>query len=208
MAWASVLPARRRWASCGWDAFGDATVVAPQIVADKEDGPRARILAGKAKVDRHMGVDDPDFRYPTVDVTYESEHVVRVGELATHPRFGFLEDALAHSTTNAEGQLASIVGLELIDGEWLLIGEIPTRALRGNFGALPKPPQTGSKLRPRRNAAPLTAVPPGTPVALASTLCWRMRRLRSAAVSSKDWGSVRWVSRMFSRIDKKPGRPP
>lgn len=65
----------------GWNAFGDATVVAPSVVAAKEEGPRARILAGKSKVDEKLGVDDSSFRYPDVDVTFDERHELRVGEL-------------------------------------------------------------------------------------------------------------------------------
>jgi len=71
----------------GWAAFGDATVVAPQIVADKEGGPRARILAGKAKVDERMGIVDADFQYPDVDVTYETRHALRIGDLELRLEF-------------------------------------------------------------------------------------------------------------------------
>ncbi|MEM6567612.1 MAG: MBL fold metallo-hydrolase [Planctomycetota bacterium] len=71
----------------GWSAFGDATVVAPRIVADKEEGPRARILAGKRKVDERMGVDDPDFRYPDVDVAFDGSHRLTVGALELRLEF-------------------------------------------------------------------------------------------------------------------------
>ncbi|MEM9381724.1 MAG: MBL fold metallo-hydrolase [Planctomycetota bacterium] len=71
----------------GWSAFGGATVVAPRVVADKEEGPRARILAGKRKVDERMGVEDPRFRYPDVDVTFQESHRLTVGALELRLEF-------------------------------------------------------------------------------------------------------------------------
>lgn len=65
----------------GWNAFEGAQVVAPELVADKEEGPRKRILAGKAAVDRRMGVSEPDFGYPEIDVTFAARHELRVGGL-------------------------------------------------------------------------------------------------------------------------------
>ncbi len=65
----------------GWDAFPGAEVIAPRVVAEKEAGPRARILAGKAKVDERLGVEDVAFRYPEVDRTFDERLEVRVGGL-------------------------------------------------------------------------------------------------------------------------------
>ena len=65
----------------GWNAFGDAKIVAPTVVAAKADGPRARILAGKSKVDEHMGVSDEAFEYPTADVTFDTQMTLQVGAL-------------------------------------------------------------------------------------------------------------------------------
>ena len=65
----------------GWDAFPGAEVIAPRVVAEKEAGPRARILAGKAKVDERLGVEDSAFRYPEVDRTFDERLEVRVGAL-------------------------------------------------------------------------------------------------------------------------------
>jgi glyoxylase-like metal-dependent hydrolase (beta-lactamase superfamily II) len=71
----------------GWSAFPGATVVAPRVVAEKGETPRARILAGKARVDEKLGVDDPDFRYPEVDVAFDRDHTVRVGDLDVRMEF-------------------------------------------------------------------------------------------------------------------------
>ena len=71
----------------GWDAFPGAEVIAPEVVAAKEEGPRARILAGKAKVDERLGVEDPDFAYPTVDRTFTDRLTVTVGDLALELEF-------------------------------------------------------------------------------------------------------------------------
>ena len=65
----------------GWSAFGDAEVIAPQAVADKGPGPRARILAGKAKVDERLGVSDEAFAYPAVDRTFADRLTVTCGAL-------------------------------------------------------------------------------------------------------------------------------
>ncbi len=70
----------------GWNAFGDAVVVAPSVVAAKKDGPRARILAGKSKVDERMGVSDEDFVYPVVDRTFEEQMTLQVGTLTLELR--------------------------------------------------------------------------------------------------------------------------
>ena len=48
----------------GWDAFPGAEVIAPEVVAAKEEGPRARILAGKARFDERLEDPAPGFRYP------------------------------------------------------------------------------------------------------------------------------------------------
>ncbi|QDV06547.1 Hydroxyacylglutathione hydrolase [Planctomycetes bacterium Poly30] len=66
----------------GWDAFEGATIVAPSAVASKPADSRARILAGKAKVDERMGVADSSFEYPSVDVTFGEAHELRVGHLS------------------------------------------------------------------------------------------------------------------------------
>jgi len=65
----------------GWQAFPDAEVIAPRPVAEKGAGPQARILAGKAKVDERLGVEDPAFRYPAVDRSFDERLTVRVGAL-------------------------------------------------------------------------------------------------------------------------------
>ena len=65
----------------GWDAFPGAEVVAPRVVAEKAAGPRARNLAGKAKVDERLGVEDAAFRYPEVDRTFDARLEIRVGAL-------------------------------------------------------------------------------------------------------------------------------
>lgn len=70
----------------GWNAFGDATIVSPSKVAQKPESSIERILAGKAKVDERMGVDDPEFRYPSVDVEFDEAHELRVGGLTLHLR--------------------------------------------------------------------------------------------------------------------------
>lgn len=65
----------------GWQAFEGAEVIAPSAVANKEAGPRERILAGKAKVDERLGVEDAGFRYPAVDRAFDDHLTVRVGAL-------------------------------------------------------------------------------------------------------------------------------
>lgn len=65
----------------GWRAFGDAQVVAPRAVADKNETSRERILAGKRKFDRLLGAEEPDFAFPTVDVTFDERLELRVGDL-------------------------------------------------------------------------------------------------------------------------------
>lgn len=71
----------------GWDRFPGAKVVAPRVVKDKEDGPRARILAGKRKVDERLEVDDAAFRYPEVDAWFDDEMTLRVGTLDVRLEF-------------------------------------------------------------------------------------------------------------------------
>ncbi len=65
----------------GWQAFEGAEVIAPSAVANKEAGPRERILAGKAKVDERLGVEDAGFQYPAVDRAFDDHLTVRVGAL-------------------------------------------------------------------------------------------------------------------------------
>lgn len=71
----------------GWDGFPGARVVAPTVVRDKEEGPRSRILAGKAKFDERLGDSSPDFRYPEVDEAFEKRTTFRVGRLEVEARF-------------------------------------------------------------------------------------------------------------------------
>ncbi|MEM8711801.1 MAG: MBL fold metallo-hydrolase [Planctomycetota bacterium] len=70
----------------GWHCFPGARVVAPRTVADKPEKSRARILAGKRKVEERMGVHDPGFAYPTIDETFEEEGEIRVGQLGLELR--------------------------------------------------------------------------------------------------------------------------
>lgn len=71
----------------GWDAFPGARVVAPAAVRDKGEGPRARILAGKARFDERLEDPAPGFRYPEVDDAFEVETTFRVGRLEVEARF-------------------------------------------------------------------------------------------------------------------------
>jgi glyoxylase-like metal-dependent hydrolase (beta-lactamase superfamily II) len=70
----------------GWQAFPGATVVMPRIGADKEPDRRARILAGKQQVDVRLGVDDPDFVYPVVDVRVDERYAFALGALTVEVR--------------------------------------------------------------------------------------------------------------------------
>ena len=71
----------------GWQAFPGATVVMPRIGADKEPDRRARILAGKRQLDTKLGVDDPDFVYPEVDVRVDERFAFELGVLTVEVRF-------------------------------------------------------------------------------------------------------------------------
>lgn len=71
----------------GWDAFPGARVIAPSVVRDKAEGPRSRILAGKAKFDERIGVSQPDFRYPDVDEVFDDSITFRVGALEVEGMF-------------------------------------------------------------------------------------------------------------------------
>jgi len=71
----------------GWQAFPGASVVMPRIGADKEPDRRARILAGKRQVDTKLGVDDPDFVYPVVDVRVDEHYTITLGALTVEVRF-------------------------------------------------------------------------------------------------------------------------
>jgi glyoxylase-like metal-dependent hydrolase (beta-lactamase superfamily II) len=70
----------------GWQAFPGATVVMPRIGADKEPERRARILAGKQQVDTKLGVHDPDFVYPEVDVRVDEHYAFALGALTIEVR--------------------------------------------------------------------------------------------------------------------------
>ncbi len=71
----------------GWHAFPGAQVIAPRAVAQKEEGPQARILAGKAKVDERLGIEDAGFCFPTVDLAYDERLSVAVGALELELEF-------------------------------------------------------------------------------------------------------------------------
>lgn len=71
----------------GWQAFPGAVVSMPRIGADKSADARARILAGKAQVDRKLGLDDADFRYPEVDVAFDDRAQFELGALTVETRF-------------------------------------------------------------------------------------------------------------------------
>lgn len=71
----------------GWDAFPGARVIAPAAVRDKEEEPRARILAGKARFDERLEDPAPGFRYPQVDHAFEVETTFRVGRLEVEARY-------------------------------------------------------------------------------------------------------------------------
>ena len=70
----------------GWNAFPGAEIVAPLTVAAKPESSQRRILAGKAKVDERMGVDDTAFTYPAVDRTFEDACTLSVGGLSLELR--------------------------------------------------------------------------------------------------------------------------
>ncbi len=70
----------------GWNAFPGAEIVAPSTVAAKPEKSRARILAGKAKIDERMGVVDDSFTYPTMDRTFDEACLLKVGELEVELR--------------------------------------------------------------------------------------------------------------------------
>jgi len=70
----------------GWSAFPGARIVMPRIGADKAPERRTRILAGKAQVDRKLGVEDPHFEYPTVDHKVDDVSQFKVGDLTLEVR--------------------------------------------------------------------------------------------------------------------------
>lgn len=65
----------------GWARFGDAEVVMPRVAAEKGAKARERILAAKARIDRHLEVDDPGFAYPEADTVFDGRLTVSCGEL-------------------------------------------------------------------------------------------------------------------------------
>jgi len=70
----------------GWQAYPSAQVVMPRLGADKPPEARARILAGKAQLDQKLGVHEPGFCYPQVDVRVDDRYSFTVGDLTVEVR--------------------------------------------------------------------------------------------------------------------------
>lgn len=71
----------------GWDAFGEARVIAPVVVDEKDERARRRILAGKSKFDERIGEPNETFRYPEIDRTFVERDELSVGRLNVELRF-------------------------------------------------------------------------------------------------------------------------
>ncbi|MEE8467892.1 MAG: MBL fold metallo-hydrolase [Planctomycetota bacterium] len=71
----------------GWMRFPGARVIMPAVVAAKAETARERILATKRKIDDHLGIHDPDFRYPQADLTFDDRLAFEVGGLDIELRF-------------------------------------------------------------------------------------------------------------------------
>jgi len=71
----------------GWMRFPGARVIMPAVVAAKSRAAQERILATKRKIDDHLGVDDPHFRYPEADLTFDDRLTFEVGGLDIELRF-------------------------------------------------------------------------------------------------------------------------
>ncbi len=70
----------------GWMAFPGAKVVMPRVGADKPATARARILAGKEQLDRKLGIQDPGFVYPEVDLRVDERFAFTAGDLTIEVR--------------------------------------------------------------------------------------------------------------------------
>ena len=70
----------------GWMAFPGARIVMPRVGADKPATARARILAGKDALDQKLGIQDPDFVYPEVDVRVDDRFAFTFGDLTVEVR--------------------------------------------------------------------------------------------------------------------------
>jgi glyoxylase-like metal-dependent hydrolase (beta-lactamase superfamily II) len=64
----------------GWHRFPGAKVSMPRVVADKRLDAQARILRAKAKIDDKLGIDDPEFSYPTADRVFDDRLELMIGE--------------------------------------------------------------------------------------------------------------------------------
>ena len=74
----------------GWMQFPGAQVTMPKVAAEKDLGPRTRILAAKTKLDERLGIEDAGFAYPTPDRTFDQPCSLTIGSQAVHlyPLFG------------------------------------------------------------------------------------------------------------------------